>query len=55
MPAFVSDEALREHDGHSEPHGSFEDQALWRGIADHARHRRAILAAHRTGRGEWSR
>ena len=37
----------------AERHGSFEDEALWRGIAEHAKHRRAILAAHRTGRGEW--
>lgn len=34
-------------------HGSFEDQALWQGIADYAKHRQAILAAHRTGKGEW--
>ena len=31
----------------------WEDEALWRGIADHARQREAIRAAHRTGRGEW--
>ena len=34
-------------------HGSFEDQALWQGVADHAKHRQAILAARRTGKGEW--
>ena len=33
-------------------HGSYEDEALSLGVAEHARHRRAILAARRMGRGE---
>ena len=32
---------------------SYEDEDLWRGIAAAAKHRRAILAAYRTGKGEW--
>ena len=31
----------------------WEDEALWRGVADEAKRQEAIRAAHRTGRGEW--
>ena len=32
---------------------TFQDEALWQGIADEAKRREQIRAAHRTGRGEW--
>lgn len=32
---------------------SFEDEALWKGVAVEARRLQVIQAAHRTGRGEW--
>ena len=31
----------------------WEDETLWRGVADEAKRLEAIRAAHRTGRGEW--
>ena len=31
----------------------WEDETLWRGVADEANRLEAIRAAHRTGRGEW--
>lgn len=49
----LSEPALKGLEFEAERHGTFEDQALWRGIAEHVKTRRAILAAHRTGRGEW--
>lgn len=32
---------------------TFQDGALWQGIADEAKRREQIRAAHRTGRGDW--
>ena len=32
---------------------SFEDEALWKGIAEEAKRLQAIAAAHRAGKGEW--
>ena len=49
----LSEAGLRGFAFEAERHGSYEDEALWQGIAGHARRRRAILAARRTGRGEW--
>ena len=31
----------------------YDGEPIWRGVADEAKKQRAILAAHRTGKGEW--
>ena len=33
--------------------GTWEDEALWTGVANEARRLEAVRAAHRTGKGEW--
>ena len=49
----LSEPGLRGLEFEVERHATMENAALWKGVAGHARHRRAILAANRTGRGEW--
>ena len=49
----LTEAGLRGFAFEAERHGSYEDAWLWMGVAEHARRRRAILAARRTGRGEW--
>ena len=50
---FLSEPGLRGLAFEAERTATIEHAALWRGVAAHARRQRAILAAHRTGRGEW--
>ena len=49
----LSERALRGLAFEAHRLGSQEDEALWRGVADEAKRREAIRAAHRTGKGEW--
>ena len=49
----LSEPGLRGLAFEAERTATVEHAALWRGVAAHARHRRAVLAAHRTGRGGW--
>ena len=50
---YLSEPGLRGLAFEAERTATTEHEALWRGVAGHARHRRAVLAAHRTGRGDW--
>ena len=49
----LTEASLRGIEFEAERHASYEDGILWRGVAEYAKKRRAILAARRTGRGGW--